>query len=1022
MRERFNLTGMALNQRQLSWFLIVLIGIAGLMSYFKLGQREDPDFTFRVMVIRTLWPGATPSQVDREVTARIIKKLEEVPYYREALSYSRNGESTIILKLLDTAPSDQVPQLWYQVRKKIGDIQHTFPREVIGPSFNDEFGDVFGSIYAFTGDGFSMAELRRYAETVQQQLVRLPDVSKVSLIGVQPEQITLSLSTQRMAKLGVPPAAIAQAIQAQNVVQDAGRLQAEGLSVPLRVQGNFNSIEDLEQLPIRANGRTVLLGEVADIQRGYLDPPEVTMRYAGKPAVGLAVSMKPRGDVLRLGEDLKREMEVARAQLPVGVEFARVSDQPSVVSNAVGEFMRSFLETVVIVLAVSFLSLGLRAGLVVAVTIPLVVAATFLTMRLFHIDLHRISTGALIIALGLLVDDAMIVVEMMVRKLQEGYDRLRAATFAYSATVFPMLSGTLVTAAGFMPIGLAQSSTGEYTFAMFAVVTMALLISWVAAIFVTPLAGYWLLKPHAGGGHEVFDTPFYQRLRALIDWCLHHRRTVIVATIVAFVLGGIGMKFTEKQFFPSSNRVEILVDIWMPEGSSIRATESEAARMEAILAKDADIASFVTYVGYGSPRFFLSLEQQMYRPNFAQLVVLTHDLEGRERVVKRVRQAFAEQFPGVRGRVSRVPLGPPVSYPVEFRVYGSDIAVIKQYAEKVATVMRENAYLRDVHADWGAQTPMLHIEVDQARARAAGVSSSDLAQTLRRVVDGQTIGHFREDDQLIDIVMRAPASERATLEQIGSVQVPAARGGSVPVSQVAQLSFTLEEPIIWRKYRDLSLGVRADIVDGVQATETAIGLNAKLDAVRAELPPGYRIEPSGELGENAGAQESIQAGMPVMLATMLAILMVQLKSLSRTAMVLITAPLGIIGVAMALLLFHKPFGFVAMLGTIALGGMIMRNTVILIDQIRQDRESGLSAWDAIRESTVRRFRPIALTSAAAILAMIPLTRSILWGPMAYAIMGGLLVATLLTVLFVPALYAAWLRLPYRAEAARVVDK
>lgn len=1011
MRDRFNLTGMALNQRQLSWFFIAMIGIAGLMSYFKLGQREDPDFTFRVMVIRTLWPGATPSQVDREVTSRIIKKLEEVPYYKEALSYSRSGESTIILKLLDTAPPEQVPQLWYQVRKKIGDIQYTLPREVVGPSFNDEFGDVFGSIYAFTGDGFTMAELRRYAESVQQRLLRLPDVAKVSLIGIQPEQITISLSTQRLAKLGIPPGLVAQAIQTQNVVQDAGRLQADGFSVPLRVQGNFKTLEELETLPLRLNGRTVRLGEVADIRRGYVDPPEVTMRYAGKPAIGVAVSMKPRGDVLRLGEDLKREMSAVRADLPVGVEFARVSDQPSVVSNAVGEFMSSFLEAVVIVLAVSFVSLGFRAGLVVAVTIPLVVAATFLTMRIFHIDLHRISTGALIIALGLLVDDAMIVVEMMVRKLQEGYDRMRAATFAYSATVFPMLSGTLVTAAGFTPIGLAQSSTGEYTFAMFAVVTMALLISWAAAIFVTPLAGYWLLKPEPNGSHEVFDTPFYRRLRAIVEWCLHHRRTVILATLALFVLGAIGMKFTEKQFFPSSNRVEILVDLWLPEGGSIRATEREAARMEAILSQDSDIASFVTYVGYGSPRFFLSLDQQMYRPNFAQLVVLAHDLEARERVVKRVRQAFAEQFPGVRGRVSRVPLGPPISYPVEFRVYGEDISTAKRYAEEVAAVMRENRYLRDVHTDWGVQAPMLHIEVDQDRARAAGVTSAEIAQTLHRTVDGQTIGHFREDDQLIDIVMRAPSEERATLEQMGSIQVPTSRGGSVPVAQVARLSFVLEEPIIWRKHSDLSLGVRADIVDGVQATETAIGLDKQLDAVRAKLPPGYRIEPSGELGENAGAQDSIKAGMPVMVAIMLSVLMLQLKSLSRTAMVLLTAPLGITGVAMALLLFHKPFGFVAMLGTIALGGMIMRNTVILIDQIRQDRESGLSAWDAIRESTVRRFRPIMLTSAAAMLAMIPLTRSILWGPMAYAIMGGLLIATLLTILFVPALYAAWLKLP-----------
>ena len=1017
MSDRFNLTALALRQRELSWFFIFVIGLAGILSYSKLGQREDPDFTFRAMVIHTQWPGATTQQMDEQVTVRIIKKLQEVPFYRRTFSYSRSGESVIILELLDSSPKEQVAQLWYQVRKKIGDIQHTLPPGIIGPNFNDEFGDVFGSIYAFTGDGFSLEELRRYAETAKQQLIKLPDVAKVDLIGVQPEQITVSISTERLATLAIPPLAIAQAIQSQNIVQDAGRLHTADFSVPLRVRGNFESVEELTNLPLRVNGRTLRLGDIAEVTRGYLDPPETTMRYAGKPAIGLAISMKPRGDVLRLGDDLNREMNVLYSQLPIGISFARVSNQPAVVKDAVGEFMSSFLEAVAIVLLVSFASLGLRAGMVVAVTIPLVIAATFFIMRLFNIDIHRISTGALIIALGLLVDDAMIVVEMMVRKLEEGYDRVRAATFAYTATVFPMLTGTLVTASGFLPIGTAQSSTGEYTFAMFAVVTIALLVSWVAAIFVTPLAGFQLLKSHEGQSHEIFNTPFYKKLRQLIEWCLHHRKTVLIGTLLAFIIGGIGMSFTEKQFFPSSNRVELLLDVWLPEGSTIRATEREVARVEEILSKDKDISSYVTYVGYGSPRFFLSLDQQLFRPNFAQVVVLANDIEARDRMLNKMRKIFATDFPGVRGRANRVPLGPPVSYPVDFRVLGTDLATVKYFGDQVADMLRNDERLRDVHPDWGVQTPVMRIDVDQDRARAAGVTSADISRTVRTATDGLTTGQFRERDQLIDIVLRSPASERKQLAQIGALEVPSSQGGSVPLRQVAQISYALEDPILWRKDQNISMSVRADVIDSVQATDVAMEINAKLNTLRAKLPEGYQIEPGGELGENSGAQDSINAGMPLMMAVILGILMIQMKSLSRTFMVLLTAPLGIIGVAMALLIFHKPFGFVAMLGTIALGGMIMRNTVILIDQIRQDRESGLSDWDAIRESTVRRFRPIMLTSAAAILAMIPLTRSVLWGPMAYAIMGGLLIATLLTILFIPALYAAWLRLPKQEQSS-----
>lgn len=1009
MSDRFNLTALALKQRELAWFFIVLIGIGGVLAYFQLGQREDPDFTVRMMVIRTLWTGATTSQVDSQVTDRILKTLQEIPYYKVATSYSRSGESIIILELLDSSPPAKVPELWYQVRKKLGDIQYTLPPGVMGPSYDDEWGDVFGSIYALTGDGYTQAELRTWADITRQRLVKLQDVAKVELVGVQPEQIAVNLSTQRLATLGISPLAIAAAIQAQNIIEDTGRLHGGDYAVPLRVQGNFESLDDVRQLVMSINGTALRLGDIAEITRGYVDPPEILMRYAGKPAVGVAVSMKPRGDVLRLGQELDRSMAALEAELPLGLEFARVSNQPAIVSEAVNEFMRAFLEAVAIVLLVSFLSLGWRAGMVVAVTIPLVVCATFLLMRQFEIDLQRVSTGALIIALGLLVDDAMIVVEMMARKLEEGLDRISAAAFAYRATVFPMLTGTLVTAAGFLPIGTAKSTTGEYTFSIFAVVCLALLVSWVAAIFVTPLAGYHLLKAHEGQRNEVFDTPFYNRLRALIEGCLQHRKTVLIGTLLLFLAGVAGMAFTEKQFFPSSNRAELMVELWLPEGASIYASERESKRLEALLAKDTDIESFVTYIGYGSPRFFLSLDQKLYRPNYSQAVVLTKDLDSRERAVNRLRTLMDTEFAGMRTRVQRVPLGPPVTYPVEFRVLGDDLAQLKLQGDAVAEIMRADKRLRDVHADWGYQSPVLRVDVDQDRARAAGVSSAAIARTLRGVAEGIPMGQFREADQLIDIVLRSPLAERVDLSQLASINIPSANGLSVPLSQVARVQPALEEPILWRRNRDLSLSVRADIIDGVQAADISLSLNTPLDALRATLPPGFRIEVGGDFGENMGAQASIMAGMPLMMAVILGLLMLQLKSLSRTIMVVLTAPLGIIGVALALLLFQKPFGFVAMLGTIALGGMIMRNTVILIDQIRQDREAGLADWEAIRESTVRRFRPIVLTSAASILAMIPLTRSVLWGPMAFAIMGGLLVATLLTILFVPALYASWFR-------------
>ena len=1017
--SRFNLSAAALRYRELTLFFLVAIAIGGVGAYFTLGQREDPDFAFRAMVIRTLWPGATAEQVDSQVTDRIEKKLQETPYFKWTQSHSKPGESLIVLELLDTAPAARVPELWYQVRKKIGDIRHTLPPEALGPFFNDEFGDVFGSIYAFSADGFTLSELRDFVEHARQEVLRLPNVAKAELIGVQDDRIYVELSSKRLGALGIDPQMIGQALAAQNAVASPGSVETPERSVALRVTGQLDSVRAVSDLLLRAAGQTFRLGDIARVERGTADPPVTTMRFRGRPSIGLAVSMTRNGDVLKLGDDLKATMARLRAEFQVGIEFEQVSDQPRVVKNAVGEFMRSLLEAVAIVLVVSFLTLGLRTGLVVALTIPLVLAATFLAMRWFEIDLHRVSTGALIISLGLLVDDAMIAVEMMARKLEEGYDRLSAASYAYTSTAFPMLSGTLITAAGFLPIATAKSTTGEYTFSIFAVTTLALVISWFAAVIATPFIGSLLLREHpvpeGEGPRNVYAKPFYRRLRATIDWCIVHRKTVLAATGATLALGVAGMGLTEKQFFPSSNRVELMADLWLPEGASIGATEREAARVEKLLDGDRDVASYVTYVGNGSPRFFLSLEQQLFRTNFAQVIVLTKDVPARERVIAKLRRALAEDFPGVRGRATRVPLGPPVSYPVQFRVIGDDPARLKAIAERVAERMRAHPHTVDVNLNWGERVLALRVDLDQDQARALGVSSQGVSRAVAAVVSGVPIGQYRERDRLIDVVLRAPADERGSLGALGELSVPISGGRSVPLAQLARVEEVLEEPILWRRSRELALTARADIVDGAQAPDVTAAILPALEEIRSSLPPGFRIEAGGAWEENTKAQSAIAAGLPMMLVVILALLMMQLRSFSRTFMVLLTWPLGIVGVAIALLVFAKPFGFVAMLGTIALGGMIMRNTVILVDQIEQDRAAGAPDWIAIREATVRRFRPITLTAAAAMLAMIPLARSVLWGPMAYAIMGGLLVATVLTLLFVPALYAAWFRVR-RADA------
>jgi multidrug efflux pump subunit AcrB len=1041
MRGGFNLSRWALQHIPLVRYLIVVLLIGGIMSYGSLGQDEDPPFTFRAMVVRAYWPGATALQMADQVTDKLEKKLQETPYIDRIRSYSKPGETLIILQLRESTPPKEVPNAWYQVRKKIGDIRGTLPAGVAGPFFNDEFGDTFGSIYALSGDGFNYAELKDYADFVRQQLLMVPSVSKVELYGVQDERIYIEFSHKRFAQLGVPIESIVAQINAQNAVESTGVLVTPSDNLQVRVSGALRSVQDLENLQLRAGNSTFRLGDVATVRRGFRDPPQDKMRFNGREVIGLGISMEKGGNIIELGENLSKATAAIRAKLPVGLELQQVTDQPKMVASSVNEFLHTLIEAVLIVLAVSFVALGLhtrplrldaRPGLVVALTIPLVLAVTFLFMRIFGINLHKISLGALIIALGLLVDDAIIAVEMMVRKMEEGLSRFEAATFAYTSTAFPMLTGTLITAAGFLPIGLAKSAAGEYTFSMFSVNAIALLISWVAAVLFTPYIGYVLLKvkPAAGadGHHELFNTPFYARFRSLVSWCVDWRKTTIALTLATFALGVLGFRFIEQQFFPDSVRPELMVEMWLPEGSSFQATEAQVKKFEAYLGKQQGIVSVTSYVGTGSPRFYLPLDQIFPQTNVAQIVILPKDLETREALRHKIADLFRDDFPEVRGRVKQLPNGPPVPYPVQFRVTGLEVAKVRRIADQVKEVVRANPNTRGVNDNWNESVKVLRLDLDQDKLRTLGITSQTVMRAANTILSGTTIGQFREGDKLIDIVMRQPVEERSSIELLNGTNVPTAAGKSVPISQVARASFVWEPGVVWREGREWAVTVQADVADGIQGPTVSSQINPKLDALRAQLPPGYRIQLAGAIEDSGKAQQSIAANVPLVIFIIFTLLMLQLHSFSRALLVFLTGPLGIAGAALALLVLQRPFGFVAQLGVIALFGMIIRNSVILIDQIEQDIEAGAQPWDAVVESAVRRFRPIILTAAAAVLAMIPLSRSVFWGPMAVAIMGGLIVATGLTLLFLPALYAAWfqvkppVREPMLSKTAPIPEK
>ena len=1022
-----NLSEWALRHRSMVAYLIVMLIAGGVMSYFKLGRAEDPDFTFKVMVVRTLWPGATASEVELQVTERIEKKLQDVPFVDVIRSNSRAGESLVFIILKDSTPKKDVPDAWYQVRKKIGDIKYSFPAGIQGPFINDEFGDTFINIFALTGDGFDLPRLRQEADRLARELRHVPDVKKIELIGVQDEKIFVEISHAKLATLGLDPLLIFDALQKQNAMATAGFFETASDRVRLRVSGALTSVESVKALGVQVAGQFFRLGDIATVKRGLIDPPAPRMRVGGHAAVGIAIAMNKGGDVIKVGERLRSEVARLQKDLPQGIDIHVVADQPDVVRQSISLFMSSLTEAVVIVLAVSFLSLGLRTGAVVALSIPLVLAITFLLMEILGIDLQRVSLGALIIALGLLVDDAIIAVEMMVVKMEQGWDRFRAATFAYTSTAFPMLTGTLITAAGFTPVGFAQSSSGEYTSSIFSVVTIALLVSWIVAVVFTPYLGYKMLDAKAlqakaqHHGDDIYETSFYRRTRAAIEWCVRRRWLVIGATLLAFVVSIVALNSgVQKQFFPSSERLELLVDVWLPQGASLSATETQARKIEQVLSEDPEmkksVKEFVSYIGNGSPRFYLPLDQQLFNDNFAQFIIVTRDIKAREALKKQLEAYFAREsddwmngLANVRARVLRLELGPPVGYPVQFRVSGEDLGDLRKVAEEVATVMRANPNIRNVNFDWNEMSKTIHLDVDQDRARALGISSQDLSNSINLMLAGTSVTQMREGDQLIDVVVRAQGDERARISALTDINIRTASGRYVPLAQVAKTHVELEDGLINRRNRLPTVTVRADIREHMQAPVVSAQIDPQLNVVREKLPPGFQIEVGGSTEESAKGSKSVIAVMPVMLMLVVTLLMVQLQSIGRTILVLLTAPLGLIGVAIALLVFNVPFGFVANLGVIALSGMIMRNSVILVDQIEQDEKAGKPLAEAIISSTVRRFRPIMLTAAAAILAMIPLTRSVFWGPMAVAIMGGLIVATLLTVFFLPALYAAWYR-------------
>ena len=1013
-----NLSEWALKHRSFVIFMMIAVTVAGLASYFRLGRSEDPAFTFRTMIVQASWPGATLDDTLQQVTERLERKLQETKGLDYLRSYTSPGITTIFVNLKGATTASEVPDIWYQVRKNIGDIRHTLPAGIVGPGFNDDFGDTYGLIYGFTADGFTHRELRDYVEDIRSRLLQVLDVSKIEILGAQDEQIFVEFSTQQLAGLGIDRAALIAALQAQNAVSPSGSLQTGDEKLLIRVSGAFRSENDILDVNFLSNGRLIRLRDIAEVRRALADPPQPMFRVNGKPAIGLAIAMRDGGDILALGRNVKKAIDENIADLPLGIDAALVSDQPVVVKTAIGEFMELLWQAIAIIMAVSIVSLGIRPGAVVALSIPLTMAIIFPIMEGLGIDLQRISLGALIIALGLLVDDAMTTVDVMTTRLAAGDSKEESATFAYKSLAFPMLTGSFVTAAGFVPIGFARSAAGEYTFSIFAVVTIALIVSWFVAVLFAPLLGIWLLKKPQTAAPER-QNAVVRIFRAILIGAMRMRWLTIALTLACFVASLLALPYVPRQFFPASDRPELVVDLTLPQNASIFASDQAAAKLDAILKVDPDVASWSTYVGRGAIRFYLPLNVQLANNFFSQAVVVAKNVPARERLHAKLEKELAEQLPSVVARVSPLELGPPVGWPVQYRVSGPDIAQVRAIALQLGQIMGADANVRLVNFDWMEPSRKVRIQIDQDQARLLGLSSQALAEVLNTVMTGTPVTQVRDNIYLINVVTRAQDEQRVSLSTLRALQLPLSNGRTVPLSQVATFSFEQEYPLIWRRQRVPTLTVQADVASGATPEAAVRSLAPAVEKLNASLPRAYRIEAGGTVEESAQSQASVFAKVPLMLFLMLLFLMAQLHSFSRLVLVLSIVPMGLIGIVAALLISGRSLGFVAILGILALMGMIARNAVILIEQIETERAEGRETWDAVVQGTLSRFRPIMLTAISTVLGFIPIAPTVFWGPMAFAIMGGLFVATMLTLIVLPALYVAWFRVkePARERAA-----
>ncbi|EJN29011.1 cation/multidrug efflux pump [Pseudomonas sp. GM79] len=1009
--NNLNLTDWALRHRAIVLFMLLIVAMAGAFSFTRLGQLEDPNFSVPSMTTMVIWPGATAQQMQDQVLNRMEKKFEQIDNFEKVVTYARQGYAGMTLTVRGgTSKADQ-REAWYQARKKLNDLSRELPDGVIGPIVNDEYGDVYGLMYAVKGDGVGHADLSDAAEDIKRRMLKVPMVKKIDVIGKQAKRVYVEFSHERLAALGITPLAIAESLKSQNAMLPAGQIDTRGDRVMVRVSGQFASEEAIRNVPISAGGRLIKLGDIATVTRGFEDPPTYTVRHNGQPVLMLGITMTSDGNIVDLGKAMDTAVAKIQSELPHGVELELVADQPTTVKDAIHDFAHALAEALIIVIAVSLASLGWRAGLVVATTVPLVLGGVALVMLAMGWNLERISLGSLIIALGLLVDDAIIAIEMMVAKMETGMDRVKAAAFSYQSTAMPRLTGALITVVGFLPIGLSKSTTGEYAGGIFWIVGAAVLFSWICSGIFTPYLAVKML-PNDLGKHQhgdMYDTKFYRTLRRLIDTAIERRWVVIGATFGALVLALACIKLVPQQFFPNSSRPELVIDLRVKEGASFAATTEQVKHMEEILAKDEDVRFYTAYTGAGAPRFYLSLNPELPNPGFAQFVVMTKDLDARERVRERLVTSADQQFPQAWVRVTRLELGPPVGYPVQFRVVGPDTQVVRRIAREVENVVASNPKVRDLQLDWNDPVRTLKVELDQDKASALGLTPADVSLATQTVMNGATLSQLREHEDLIDIVARAVPEERLSLDTLKDINLYTRQGTVVPLSQVAQVRSGLEEPVLWRRNRDMAITVRADVKDGEQGVSVTQEIQPLLKDIEAKLPSGYRIDVGGAVEESDKANKALLAVAPLMLISILLLLMLQLQSFSRMWMVVLTAPLGLIGVVPALLVFQSPLGFVAILGIIALGGMIMRNSVILIDQVQTEIAEGRDPWNAVLDAAIHRARPVMLTALATVLAMIPLTRSVFWGPMAIAIMGGLTVATLLTIFFVPALYAAWFK-------------